>query len=63
MSYKDEDIEALFRSLDDEKTEDDFIQDDAYALQANYLSEIERLSRLHGFNKKELANKIKISPS
>jgi len=58
-----DDIEAQFRGLESSKTEDALIKEDAYVLQADYLSEIERLYMDGGLNRKELAEKIKISPS
>ena len=63
MTYENDEIEALFEQLDSNKTEEELIAEDSYGLQASFLSEIERLSRQHGFNRKELAAKIKTSPS
>jgi len=58
-----EDIESEFKELENNKTEEEIINDEAYVLQANYLSEIERLYKDEKLNRKELAEKIKISPS
>jgi transcriptional regulator with XRE-family HTH domain len=63
MKSNNEDIEALFLALDDNKSEIDLIKEDSYVLQANYLSEIERFSKIYGFNKKDIADKIGISGS
>jgi len=64
MKYNDDsDIEALFNSLDDDKTEEDLNKEESYILQANYLSEIERLYKDGGLNRRELAFKINLSPS
>ncbi len=46
-----------------EKTEDELIKEDADILMANYLSEIERLRELIGFNQQDLALRIKLTPS
>ena len=62
MNCNTSDIEALFQGLNN-KTEDQLIRDESYVLQANYLSEIERLYRDGGLNRKELAHKIDLSPS
>lgn len=53
------DINALFNS----KTEIQLIERDALMLQANYLSEIERLTKEKGINRKDIAFKINTSPS
>ena len=60
---QNEDIEALFKALDENKTEQELIKEDAYVLQANYLSEIERLYKDKALNRKELAEKIDVTPS
>lgn len=52
-----------FQSLTANKTAEDLIKEDEYALMANYLSEIERLKSEVGFSRKELAKKINTSPS
>lgn len=58
-----EDIKAKFNYLINSKTEEELIERDSLILQANYLSEIERLSKTEGFNRKDLAIKINTSPS
>jgi transcriptional regulator with XRE-family HTH domain len=52
-------LDLLFNS----KTESQLIERDALMLQANYLSEIERIAKESGINRKEIATKIKTSPS
>lgn len=47
------------KQLQDSKSEEELIQEEADILMANYLSEIEKL----GITKKEIAEKIKTSPS
>jgi len=53
------DLNALFNS----KTEIELIERDALMLQANYLSEIERLAKEKGISRKDIALRIKTSPS
>ena len=53
------DINALFNT----KTKAQLIERDALMLQANYLSEIERLTKEKGINRKEIAILINTSPS
>ncbi len=45
------------------KSEEDLIKEEEDILMANYLSEIERIQRKDGINRKELAKNIKTSPS
>ena len=45
------------------KSEEDFLKEEEYTLMANYLSEIERLQKKMGINRKDLAAKINTSPS
>ncbi|MVN21089.1 helix-turn-helix domain-containing protein [Mucilaginibacter arboris] len=58
-----EEIKNRLQSLKISKTEEQLIERDSLILQANYLSEIERISKENGFNRKDLAIKIKTSPS
>lgn len=56
-------IQNRVQNFKKSKTEDQLIERDSLILQANYLSEIERISKENGFNRKELANKIRVTPS
>jgi len=56
-------IKDKFKALFNSKSEEELIIEDADILKANYLSEIERIFRFEGINKKDLANKIDVSPS
>jgi len=58
-----EEIKNRIQLLKSSKTEEQLIERDSLILQANYLSEIERISKENGFNRKDLAIKIKTSPS
>ena len=59
---KDE-IKSNLNALFNLKSESQLIERDSLMLQANYLSEIERLTKLKGINRREIANKINTSPS
>jgi ribosome-binding protein aMBF1 (putative translation factor) len=56
-------IKDRFNKLLSSKTEEERLKRDANILMASYLSEIERLYNDKGLNRKELAEKISISPS
>src|SRR3977135_2892243 len=56
-------IKDRFKNLLSSKSKEERIKRDAHILMASYLSEIERLYSDIGLNRKELANKIAISPS
>lgn len=63
MSNKSQNIREKFKALLSSKTEEEMIERESYILMANYLSEIERLYKNDGLNRKELAAKIHTSPS
>lgn len=58
-----QDIKEKFKSLLSSKNEDERLKHDAFILMSGYLSEIERMQRTIGINRKELARRIKTSPS
>jgi ribosome-binding protein aMBF1 (putative translation factor) len=58
-----EEIKDKFASLRLSKTEEDLTEEEAFILMAGFLSEIERISKSKGLNRKELALKINTSPS
>ena len=58
-----EELQNKFNALQKSKSEDDLIKEDEFILMANYLSEIERHQSEEGFNRKDLATKIKKSAS
>lgn len=61
--FEKEEIRNKLQLVNAKKTEIQLIERDSMILQANYLSEIERISKEEGVNRKELAYKIKTSPS
>jgi ribosome-binding protein aMBF1 (putative translation factor) len=63
LNNNNQEIKEKLELLKSKKTEDQLNQRESLILQGNYLSEIERLSRIYGFNRKELAETIKTSPS
>jgi ribosome-binding protein aMBF1 (putative translation factor) len=56
-------IKKKFNSLLAEENEEEGVKHDAYMLMADYLSEVERVQEQQSITRKELANKINISPS
>ena len=62
-NFNKEQIKSGINALFNSKTEDQLIERDALMLQANYLSEIERLTKEKGINRKDIAVRIKTSPS
>lgn len=62
-SIEKEEIKDRLQSLKTLKSEEQLIERDSLIMQANYLSEIERISKENGFSRKDLAEKINISPS
>ena len=62
-SINKEEIKNRLQSLKSSKTEEELIERESLILQANYLSEIERISKENGFSRKDLAKKINTSPS
>jgi transcriptional regulator with XRE-family HTH domain len=58
-----EELKSRFKSLQESKIEEELIGEDADILMANYLSEIERIQRLLGMKRKDLAKEIKTSAS
>ncbi len=62
-NFDKEEIRNKLQSLKKKRTEEQIIERDSMILQASYLSEIERLYQNIGLNRRELAEKIKTSPS
>ena len=62
-NFDKEQIKSNLNALFNSKTEEQLIERDALMLQANYLSEIERLTKEKGINRKDIAFKIKTSAS
>ncbi len=60
---KSDKLKERIHNLLSRKTEEELVREDAYSLMATYLSEIERLQSVLGFNKKELSEKINTSGS
>lgn len=63
LNFSKGDIKYRLQSLRPSPSEERLIERDSAILQANYLSEIERLYQNKGLNRKELAYKIGTSPS
>lgn len=61
MNFKELQQRILARQAN--KTEDEMLHEEEFVLMANYLSEIEKYQKEHAINRKELAAKIKTSPS
>jgi ribosome-binding protein aMBF1 (putative translation factor) len=57
------DLQDKFHSLLKNKTNEKLLEEEEYILMANYLSEIESIQKENGLNRKDLAFKIKKSPS
>jgi len=62
-NFSNDQIKSDLNSIFNSKTESQIIERDALMLQANFLSEIERLSKEKGINRKDIALKIRTSPS
>ena len=62
-NFSEQEIRDRLKSITSDKSEEKMIIRDSLILQANYLSEIERLTREKGIAKKDIAISIKTSPS
>ena len=60
---KSDRLKERIQNLLSRKTEEQLLRENSYTLMSNYLSEIERLQSISGFSRKDLAEKIKTSPS
>ncbi len=56
-------VKEKIKSFEDEKTEGERIEEDAFILMANYLSEIERFQNARNLKRKDLAEMIGTSAS
>lgn len=63
LNINKSEIQDKLRSITVSKSEQQLTERESLILQANFLSEIERLYKNEGLNRKELATKINTSPS
>lgn len=63
MSMNSKQIQDKIKDRLLSKSEEDLIREDEHILMDNYLSEIERIQKISGLNRKNLAQQIKTSPS